>query len=268
MRETANSGPAGPGEGGAGEREGGFQRLQRDFAAHLRDPSRHPAPPGVEDRRLAIYRQLIYNNIESFIASGFPVLRKLYSEADWHQLVRSFVHLHASRSPYFLQISEEFLHYLQNEHQPRPCDPPFLLELAHYEWVELALDVSDAEVPANLQPQGDVLARVPVVSPLVWNLSYRYPVHLIGPNFQPEQPPQAATFLLVYRDRGQKVGFMEANAVTARLLQLAEAGELCGRDLLETLAGEMKHPQPDVLVSFGRDILEKFLRAGIIAGLR
>lgn len=251
-----------------GEKGADFQRVQRDFAAHLRAPREHTAPPDIEDRRLAIYRDLIYNNIESFIASGFPVLRKLYNDDDWHKMVRSFVHHHASQSPYFLQISEEFLGYLQSEHEPQPCDPPFLLELAHYEWVELALDVSDAEIPAGLEREGDVLARVPVVSPLVWSLSYRYPVHLVGPSYRPEEPPETPTFLLVYRDRQQEVGFMEANAVTARLLQLAQAEESSGRELLQALAREMEHPNPEVLVQFGRDLLEKLLSTGIVAGLR
>ncbi|WP_237067241.1 HvfC family RiPP maturation protein [Microbulbifer guangxiensis] len=245
-----------------------FQQMQREFAAHLRNPREHAPPAEIEDRRLAIYRDLIYNNIESFIASGFPVLRKLYSDSDWHAMVRDFVHRHASQSPYFLQISEEFLHYLQSEREPHPCDPPFLLELAHYEWVELALDVSDAEMPQGLKREGDVLAGVPVVSPLVWSLNYRFPVHQIGPAFQPEEAPDAPTFLLVYRDRSDAISFMETNAVTARLLQLAQGEETTGRELLLALAGEMNHPDPEVLLQFGRDLLEKLLSAGIIAGLR
>ncbi|MFC6980651.1 DNA-binding domain-containing protein [Microbulbifer taiwanensis] len=244
-----------------------FQRLQQAFAAHLRAPDQCEPPPHIEDRRMGIYRDLIYNNIESFIAGGFPVLRSLYSDERWHRLVRDFVGRHVSRSPYFLQISEEFLAYLQNERGLVAGDPPFLLELAHYEWVELALDVHEAEFPAGLETEGDPLAQIPVVSPLVWSLSYRYPVHRIGPAFQPQEPPQTPTFLLVYRDRDYEVGFMEINAVTARLLQLAE-GELCGRRLLENLAAEMPQADSKALVEFGRGLLQKLLRAGVIAGLR
>ena len=245
-----------------------FQRVQLDFAAHLRAPRHNTAPAEIEDRRLGIYRDLIYNNIESFIASGFPVLRSLYRDTDWHDMVRDFVQHHASRSPYFLQISEEFLHYLQSEHQRQPCDPAFLLELAHYEWVELALDVSDGEFPQDVTPEGDVLEGVPVVSPLVWSLSYRFPVHQVGPGFRPEQPPHNPTFLLVYRDRNDRVGFMETNAVTARLLQLAQTGTLTGRELLQSLAQEMQHGDPAALVNFGRELLEKLLAVDVLAGLR
>ncbi|MBB3061919.1 DNA-binding domain-containing protein [Microbulbifer rhizosphaerae] len=248
--------------------EPAFGELQRCFAAHLRAPDQCAAPPSVEDRRMGIYRELIYNNIESFISGGFPVLRSLYADEPWHRMVRDFVRCHASRSPYFLQISEEFLHYLQNERGHREEDPAFLLELAHYEWVELALDVSGEEFPVGLACSGDVLASIPVVSPLVWSLSYRFPVHRIGPAYQPPEPPQSPTFLLVYRDRADEVGFMEANGVTARLLQLAGEGEHCGRQLLETLAAEMRHPDTAALLEFGRELLERLLRLDILAGLK
>ena len=32
-----------------------FREVQRRFAAHLRDPERHAAPEGIEERRMAIY---------------------------------------------------------------------------------------------------------------------------------------------------------------------------------------------------------------------
>ncbi|MCP4827546.1 MAG: DUF2063 domain-containing protein, partial [Proteobacteria bacterium] len=44
------------------------------MARYLRDPQNNPPPEDVEQRRLKIYEDLIYNNIEGFISSGFPVL--------------------------------------------------------------------------------------------------------------------------------------------------------------------------------------------------
>ncbi|MCO1335824.1 putative DNA-binding domain-containing protein [Microbulbifer sp. OS29] len=245
-----------------------FQGLQRGFAAHLRAPDKVAPPAEIEDRRMTIYRELIYNNIESFIASGFPVVRRLYNDDAWHKMVRDFVHRHRSTSPYFLQISEEFLSYLQNERGEHSDDPPFLLELAHYEWVELALDVSEAELPAGLKSKGDVLQAVPVVSPLVWSLSYSYPVHRLGPTFQPQEPPEAPTFLLVYRDPNDEVNFMEINAVTARLVQLASTEDYTGLQILDQMSQELPDVESDSLRNFGTELLEKLLEKGVIAGLK
>ncbi|WOX04807.1 HvfC family RiPP maturation protein [Microbulbifer pacificus] len=255
-----------------------FRETQRKFAAHLRKPDENPAPASIEDRRMGIYRDLIYNNIESFIASGFPVLRSILDDEQWHAMVRDFVHRHQSHSPYFLQISEEFLHYLQEERAQSPAsadDPPFMLELAHYEWVELALDVSEEEFPAGLQRNPDrtqLLDWVPVVSPLAWSLSYQFPVHQLGADFQPQQAPPSPTFLVVYRNRADQVGFLEASAATAHLLQLAAGadtgGANTGRQLLQQLARDMQHPDPDQLLDFGAELLGKLLSLDIIAGFR
>lgn len=244
-----------------------FQQRQRELAQHLRNPQVHAAPDGLEDRRLAIYRDLIFNNIEGFLSGGFPVLRQLYSQHDWLQLVRDFIDRHRSESPYFLEISQEFQHWLREERPPQPDDYPFMLELAHYEWVELALDVSPEEFPElNVAVDGDLLAGRPVVSPLAWRLCYQFPVHLIGPAYQPPTPPAAPTYLIVYRNRQQQVRFLESNAVTVRLLQLLEDGQLSGREALQTIAAEMQTEDVAVIVEGGRTTLERLLELNILCG--
>ena len=101
-----------------------FQRLQRSFAAHLRNPQRHPAPSGIEERRLTVYRQLFFNNVNGFLEKGFPVLHSLYDNAGWRRLVRTFFDQHAWASPYFLEIPEEFVTFLAETYQPVDGDPP------------------------------------------------------------------------------------------------------------------------------------------------
>ncbi len=241
-----------------------FQQTQYEFAAHLRDPDVHAAPVDVEDRRMKIYRELVYNNIESFLASGFPILRSLIADEHWHQMVRDFICRHQSHTPYFLEIGQEFLQYLQEEYQLRESDPGFMLELAHYEWVELALDVSEQAITPPSFPNVDVL-KVPLqVSPLAWRLSYQYPVHRIGPEYQPSNPPAEPTFLVVYRNRAHQVKFMEANAVTIRLLQLLEEQTVTGEAALEQIAVELQHQNPAALLKSGAELLSKLYSLDIL----
>ena len=72
--------------------ETGFKKYQYEFTAHLRDPEHNPAPEGIEDRRIGIYRDLLYNNVEGFIANGFPVLRSIYSDENWHRMLLILYH--------------------------------------------------------------------------------------------------------------------------------------------------------------------------------
>jgi hypothetical protein len=247
-----------------------FKRLQKAFAAHIRDPGKVPAPGGIEDRRMAIYRDLFYNNIESFLAGNFPVLREITPDEKWNGIVRDFMVNHRCETPHFPEIAQEFLAYLSESRQAEADDYPFMLELAHYEWVELALGISDedAELPSH-DPNGDLLEGIPLVSPVAWNLTYSYPVHRISTEMIPEGPSREPSHLVVYRDRLDRIHFLEINAVTQRLLELIKQNaQATGLEILQMIAGEMQHPDPDVVINAGAQLIQDLKARNIIIGAR
>ena len=207
--------------------------------------------------------------MEGFLSSAFPVLRRITPDTRWRAMARDFFARHESHQPLFHKIAEEFLKYLEHERGRVKGDPPFLRELAHYEWVELALAVAQAPpFEALADPDGDLMEQVPVVSPLAWALSYEFPVHRIGPDSIPRRPGDQPAHLVVYRNRDDEVKFMEINAVTARLLQLMAARRATGRQLLARLARELKHPQPGVVLAEGAGILSGLRERDIIIGTK
>lgn len=246
-----------------------FMRQQYEFAAHIRNPDINKKPDDIEDRRMAIYRELFYNNVEGFISGGFPILRELYNDENWHAMVRDFFANHHCETPYFLEISQEFLAYLENE-RDNADDPAFITELAHYEWVELALSVDEAEIPTDgIDPQGDFLQGIPVISPLAWLLNYQYDVQHIGPDYQPENIPEQITTLIVYRDRSDGIGFIEINPMTAHLVQSLQLdNNLDGKTLLENIVQQLNHSDPDVVIKGGLQIMEQLRDADILLGTR
>src|SRR6056297_1085730 len=92
-----------------------FQDTQYRFAAHIRDPARQAAPEQIEDRRMAIYRDLFFNNINGTLQNAFPVIRSLFTEDTWLAMVRDFMIKHQCKSPLFVDIAREFMAYLENE---------------------------------------------------------------------------------------------------------------------------------------------------------
>lgn len=244
--------------------------LQKAFARHIRDPEHAPAPEDVEDRRMAVYREIFYNNIQGFLASNFPVIRRILDDDAWKSLCRDFFAEHRAHTPMFPELPREFLRYLQDVRGVREGDPPFLLELAHYEWVELALTLDTHEIddaPAN--PDGDLLSGVPVVSPVAWLLSYRFPVHRVRRDYRPTGDETGTTHLVVYRDREDRVRFLELNPVSARLLALLkENAGRTGLACLETIVAELAHPNPDTVIAGGRQVMEDLLRRDVLLGTR
>ena len=114
------------------------------LAAHVRDPAAHAGPPGIEDRRLAVYRELVFNNLDGLLAGTFPVIRRTLGDADWQALLRRFLVGHRSETPLFTRLGLEFIAFLDTAEDPAR---PWLAELAHYEWAELGLQLSDAALP-------------------------------------------------------------------------------------------------------------------------
>lgn len=242
-----------------------FQRYQHDFTAHIRDPGAHPRPAGVEARRMKIYNELLYNNVEGFLLACFPVLRKMLGMRKWGRLVRAFFSTHRSHTPYFRQIPDEFLQFLQDEWTPPEGYPPYLLALAHYEWIELVLSISNRSVDLEFDVSGDLLDGRPVLNPVLANLRYDWPVHRIAPR-RKVRPTE--THLLVFRDGNDQVAFTEINAFTARLLSLLEPGSLSGRTALERIAEESRHPDPALILRAGSALLEDLRARGAILGAR
>jgi hypothetical protein len=241
-----------------------FQRYQYAFTAHIRDPQGVARPRGVPRERMRVYNELLYNNLEGFLLACFPVCRKILGARAWKRLVRAFFSGHRCRAPLFRQIPEEFVQWLAR----RPVEvPDYLPHLAHYEWVELAVDTSPATVDEGaIARQGDLLTGRPVLNPAAMLVAYPYPVHRIGPRLRPDRPDLTPTRILVFRDDQDRVRFIVLNAVSARLLALLGEGRLSGRAALEAIATELRHPDPAAVVAAGAQVLEDLRAQGAIPG--
>lgn len=237
-----------------------LREQQFAFARHLRDPDHHPGPAGIDDRRMKVYRDLFFNSLQSQLASGFPVIRQTLAREVWLQRVRDFYVDYRAQTPLFTQISGEFVSYLQT----RGDDPAWLAELAHYEWMETKLHLSDA-LPPDHDREGHLMEGAPVLSPLALPLAYQWPVTHIGPEFVPTEVPEQPTLLLLHRDANQRVQFVQLSPVTYRLLVSLAANAWTGRKHLASLAVEAGLPE-DALLEPGQGMLEQFRRDGIVLG--
>lgn len=245
------------------------EAFQRTFAAHLRDPDANPPPAGVDAERAGVYVGLLFNNVEDFLSGCFPVIRRILDDAQWNALVRQFYAQHACQSPYFREIPAEFVEWLtsatlSDRSATLSEQWPFLLELAHYEWVEVPLSLDDTAIDwGSIDPEGDLLAGKPVLNPVMLLQSYQYPVHLISPDYLPTVPEP--THLVLLRDQDGKIQFVTLNAPTARLVQLLQEGWET-RAAISRLAEEMQHPDPEQVMQFGQQIIQQLKTQFVVLG--
>jgi len=236
-----------------------LQKQQIEFCAHIRDPEGVSMPEKLEARRVKIYQELVFNNIESMLASTVPITVELLPKKMWLNLVRGFIKDHRAKTPYFSQLGNAFLEYLSTADQAESSQsqeniltdyPDFLLELIHYEQMELTIFMQElSEEEATLFPTeksasislneqsslhvGDISWQV---SPLLELLAYGYPVHQISPSNQPDTLPDQPTCLFVYQDAEGEVRFLETQPLGFQLIQfLKENPKSSARQFFKTL---------------------------------
>lgn len=246
-----------------------FQNIQYQLSLHVRDPGNVKGPEGIEDRRLAIYRELIFNNISGFIESGFPVLHSILTDDQWQQLIREFLVEYRAQSPYFAEVAKEFLSFAQTSSSSVIENYPFFSELAHYEWVELALMIDPVDLKSiRTKDSVDLINETPVLSPVAWPLAYQFDVHHISKDYQPDAPPKTPSFIVVYRDRDDEVEFTEVNAVTFSLLTIMQQQEgLTGQQILQQLAEQLPQIPQHAILDHGLDTMLKLMKKDIILGV-
>jgi len=244
-----------------------FIKTQRQFTQYIRDPDNSPKPTDIESRRMDMYRDLLFTNISGMLSDSFPVLKQILSEDKWIALCRDFFSRHQSHSPYFSEISQEFIHFLQserNESEEAKNDLPFLVELAHYEWTELFISIAEENV-VNHETIENPINKVLTVSNTAMAVAYTFPVHKISPDYLPSEAPDDPTYLAVYRTTDNQAGFLETTPMTHTLLTaLADNTELTTNALLTKLADDLQHPNPAIIIEGGLSIVNDFMQRGIV----
>jgi hypothetical protein len=107
--------------------------------------TRLPARPASKRGACRSISELVYNNLSRACSAGnFPVIRATLRRCGLANAgARFLLSRHHSHTPLFPELGREFLRYLEARQQQGRGDPAFLLELAHYEWVELALALDE-----------------------------------------------------------------------------------------------------------------------------
>ena len=236
-----------------------FQRYQLEFTAHIRNPSAHKEPAGVAPGRMAVYCEAVFNNIFESVSVCFPVCQTVLTKKAWRALIRSFMMNHQTETPIFREIPPQFLRYLNTQ----KIVPTYLKQLAHYEWVELAVGALDTK-PVSLSENADLLNEKPILASAHMLLEYDYAVHKISARHKPKTSEK--TYFLVFRNSDFKVRFIELNPVTFQLLKLIDENNMTGKQALMRLAEDLQHPDTNAVIQFGLEILSDLANQDAIIG--
>lgn len=230
-------------------------QLQRSFTGHLRNPDLVPVPEGLDPRRMEIYSNLIFHNIASLISEFFPVIYSMSTEDEWENLIREFFINYRAETPYFPKLSEEFLQFLLSREGVNET-PDYFISLAHYEWLELDLFISESTLPEKPLDETYLKTQTLHLSDLAVPMAYQYPVHQIKDGWEEHEE---VTYLLVFRDKDDSVRFFELQPLAYELLSaMQNEGGLNVALWLEKKAGEFKQNDVGAFVNAGQNLIQQF----------
>lgn len=235
-----------------------FRTLQRQFAAAIRHQADYTSPCGnVTSRRLKVYQDLFLNNVSQFFASTYPTCNAILSSERWEELMRDFLAHHSAHTPYFHFLGQEFLAFLESDVYVSADDPPWLIELADWEWRELEVSIEAAE---PLSPTFFVDKESTYqLSPTARLCHYAWPVHQAFP--EADLQPQS-TFLLIWRDSKDDIHFAQIAPLMATVLAKLKE-KITFADLFTQLA--MQYGQADdVLWKQAQPFLTQLAQQGVI----
>lgn len=234
-----------------------FRQLQRALTRAIREQGPYRAPCGntIEERRLRVYRELFFNNFSQFFASGYPVCRAVLDDATWDRLISDFLRFHGAHTPLFHFLGQELLDFLHSDAFDAAAFPPWLADLADWEWREVEVSVADAQWPP-LRTDTVSLDTPLALSPLARVCHYEWPVHALSP----ETPDVEAspTWLLIWRDREDAIHFARVAPMMGALLSALD-GETSLREHLMQL-GDACGMETDALFALAQPFLEDLLQ--------
>lgn len=282
----------------------GLASFQQRFGQYLRQPNRRvgaahagaqsttlslaEAAPSASSRVAKLYQSLVFNNIRSFLDQCFPICQSLIADEQWLDVCQQFFAQHSCHSPYFTEINQSFVDFLA---QPNKLEqlglPAYFAELAHYEWVELLVDTHtdhpfdgsyehgstvDFENRGNAYLAQQAHSLQLRLNPSLQNLHYKWPVHAISSDEQPQSPEDS--FFLVFRSDEDKVEFMQVNALTHALLEHINSQVPINTtpatltqtltDLLSAFSQAIGYEDSNVLVAFGLPLLKQLIQQDVL----
>lgn len=205
-----------------------LQRMQNAFSHAVRGHKQTDSPE-FDERRLAIYQRLLLNNLNEVISPCFPVLLSILPADIWWNILKDFLKHHRVTTPVFHELPLFMVEYLK--HHP-VADFPFAHQLAHYEWIELEVELSEPDKTQSETGTVSLLEQVWRLANTARLLEYNYEVDKIGQNYQPQEAVK--TYLLVYQIEGE-VAFLKLNELSYQLLSMMLNESMSARDIIHLL---------------------------------
>lgn len=201
-----------------------FQATQQQFCNWIRFPETE-LPKTFSAQRMQIYRDLLFNNVCSFIDLVYPIAGAMLPKLQWQKLLAEFFRNEKCQSPFYNDISLQFREYLIDCNHPSLQEYPWLVELLQFEWLELYLDTVEIEKTTVTQQSEWQLTTQ------VWVLVYQYPVYEWLSTMTISQVESMPSAIMVWRNDQHNICVERLSPLFAMLIEQINQKELLEIDI-------------------------------------
>ncbi|UNU73990.1 DNA-binding domain-containing protein [Moraxella nasovis] len=185
------------------------------FGRYLRQQTHDASDDTLVPARVGkLYQSLTFNSVTNFIHACFPICRRLLGD-EFDDLCKQFFDSYALHSPYFTDINRDFAHFLDTQCKQGTL-PNVIGELAHYEHLELLVEVLPSLMPKCLVQQEN---RKIFLNATAHIMDYEFAVHHANIADDVEDIACELSFVVVYQKSDGGVYTLAINALTYTLLQ-------------------------------------------------
>lgn len=193
------------------------QKYERAFAAICRTGKFRPIP-GLRKDRALVYRDLVFNNVRATLERAYPITRDALGERGWLKFIRAFFEKNDHGDPELWKMPKGLVDFSRKYKMARVFKRPYLDDLLHFEWIEIAIHMMPDRNTKAYRQQGNR-----ETDPLVLNLEcellrYDYPVFRLPPRQLVKK--KGDYFLLAFRHPEHlDVEFIELSPFCALLFE-------------------------------------------------
>jgi uncharacterized protein len=220
---------------------------------------------GIIPDRLHHYRRLIYNIIDDALESAYPITRNTLSDEQWKILITDFVKNNKCQHPQLFKMPFELISFVEKGNYVEKFNIPFLLDLLHFEWIEIEVHTMK-DVPVKpFSQEGDYIKEHLIFNPYLKIISLNYPIHKLKDTDISTLKGQY--FVLVYREENGTVQYTELNSFSYFIItEMMDKNTSLDEAIFLMLEGEKASVKKTVLFEASKFIL--FLKElGVIKGV-
>lgn len=174
----------------------------------------------VRKERVHHYRRLVFNIILDMMETLYPISKRLFSEAEWEQLIHRFFENYKCTDPQVWKMPRFLIDYVQEYEKDILQKHPFLTDLLFIEWKELEWFTNEDQSPIEIKNGFNFY-----IHPEHEILLLNYPVFKKeGLDFWLHN--KGKYFLLIYRHpENRKVYYYELDALTSFIWESIKEGK-------------------------------------------